>query len=104
MHPIITKGGELVNVIPADVRLETYVRGANVEAILSAAAKVDRSLKAGAMALGATVHITTVPGYLPRIVPEALMHSLQGRTPSRWSARRAGGSQRSAPAPPTWAT
>ncbi len=26
VHPIITKGGDLVNVIPADVRMETYVR------------------------------------------------------------------------------
>jgi metal-dependent amidase/aminoacylase/carboxypeptidase family protein len=56
----------LVNVIPADVRMETYVRGASVEAIVAAAKKVDRSLKAGAMALGATLHLTTVPGYLPR--------------------------------------
>ena len=72
VHPIITKGGDLVNVIPADVRLETYVRGASVEAIAAAAHKVDRALKAGAMALGATVHITTLPGYLPRIYNEAL--------------------------------
>ncbi len=72
VHPIITKGGELVNVIPADVRMETYVRGASVEAILAAARKVDRSLKAGAMALGATVHISTLPGYLPRIPSEGL--------------------------------
>lgn len=72
VHPIITKGGDLVNVIPADVRLETYVRGASVEAIAAAARKVDRALKAGAMALGATVHITTLPGYLPRIYNEAL--------------------------------
>ena len=48
VHPIITKGGELVNVIPADVRLETYVRGASTDAIVAAAAKVDRSLIAGA--------------------------------------------------------
>jgi len=67
VHPIITKGGELVNVIPADVRLETYVRGGSVDAIVAAAKKVDRSLKAGAMALGATLHLTTMPGYLPRL-------------------------------------
>ncbi|HUV93503.1 MAG TPA: amidohydrolase [Anaerolineae bacterium] len=73
VHPIITKGGEMVNVIPADVRMETYVRGATVEAIMSAAAKVDRSLKAGAMALGATVQITTLPGYLPRLVHPKLV-------------------------------
>jgi len=65
VHPIITKGGELVNVIPADVRLETYVRGASTEAIVAAATKVDRSLVAGAMALGAEVEIRTLPGYMP---------------------------------------
>jgi len=75
VHPIITKGGELVNVIPADVRLETYVRGASVDAIMAAAEKVDRSLRAGAMALGATVHIETLPGYLPRIVHHPLVET-----------------------------
>jgi len=72
VHPIITKGGELVNVVPSDVRLETYVRGASVEAIKAAAAKVDRCLKAGALALGATVHIETLPGYLPKLLHKEL--------------------------------
>ena len=73
VHPIITKGGDLVNVVPADVCLETYVRGASIEAMTAAAAKVDRCLRAGAMAMGATVEITTLPGYLPRIVPDELL-------------------------------
>lgn len=73
VHPIITKGGELVNVIPADVRMETYVRGATVPAILEAAAKVDRSLKAGALAMGAKVRIETLPGYLPKLVSDELV-------------------------------
>ncbi|MBQ1271224.1 MAG: peptidase dimerization domain-containing protein [Clostridia bacterium] len=64
VHPIITKGGDLVNVVPADVRLETYVRGNNTEAILAAAAKVDRAFKAGADALGAQCIITHLPGYM----------------------------------------
>ena len=72
VHPIITRGGDLVNVIPAEVRIETYVRGASVEAIVAAAEKVDRCLKAGALALGATVHIRTLPGYLPRRPASAL--------------------------------
>jgi len=33
VHPIITKGGEIVNNVPADVRIESYVRGKTVEAI-----------------------------------------------------------------------
>ena len=65
IHPIITKGGDLVNIVPADVRIETYVRGKTVPAILAACKKVDRSLKAGALAFGAEVDIRTLPGYLP---------------------------------------
>jgi metal-dependent amidase/aminoacylase/carboxypeptidase family protein len=65
VHPIITHGGSQVNVIPADVRLETYVRGKTVEAILDAERKVDRALRAGALALGARVEIETLPGFLP---------------------------------------
>ncbi len=65
VHPIITHGGTQVNVIPAEVRLETYVRGKSIEAILDANAKVDRALRAGALALGAKVEIETLPGYLP---------------------------------------
>jgi len=65
VHPIITRGGSQVNVIPGEVRIETYVRGRTVEAILDANTKVDRALRAGALALGATVEIETLPGYMP---------------------------------------
>jgi metal-dependent amidase/aminoacylase/carboxypeptidase family protein len=65
VHPIITHGGSQVNVIPGEVRLETYVRGRTVEAILDAQKKVDRAFKAGALALGAKVEIETLPGYMP---------------------------------------
>jgi amidohydrolase len=65
VHPIITKGGEAVSAVPADVRMETFVRGKTVEAILDANKKVDRALRAGAMAVGAKVNIQTIPGYLP---------------------------------------
>lgn len=65
VHPIITKGGEAVSAVPADVRMETFVRGRTIEAILDASRKVDRALKAGALAVGANVTIQTIPGYLP---------------------------------------
>ena len=65
VHPIITHGGSQVNVIPGEVRLETYVRGKTAEAILDANRRVDRALRAGALALGAQVEIETLPGYLP---------------------------------------
>ena len=65
VHPIITQGGVAVSSVPADVRMETYVRGKTVKAFLSASEKVDRALRAGAMAVGGSVTITTLPGYLP---------------------------------------
>lgn len=68
VHPIITRGGDLVNVIPADVRLENYIRGSNIEAILSATKKVTRSWHAGADAMGAKCIVNSLPGYLP-VVP-----------------------------------
>lgn len=65
IHPILTRGGDLVNVIPNDVRFETMVRGKTAAAIEDAGRKVDRALRAGAVALGAQVEITTLPGYMP---------------------------------------
>ena len=65
VHPILTRGGVAVNVVPADVRLETFVRGATYQAIVEAEKKVDRAIRAGAMAVGASVEIKTWPGYLP---------------------------------------
>ena len=65
VHPIITRGGEAVNIVPADVRMETFVRGRTLEAIKDANDKVDRALRAGALAVGGSVRINTMPGYLP---------------------------------------
>ena len=65
VHPILTHGGSQVNVIPGEARIETYVRGRTLEGIRDANAKVDRALRAGALALGAEVEIETLPGYLP---------------------------------------
>ncbi|MCL5026932.1 MAG: amidohydrolase [Chloroflexi bacterium] len=72
VHPIITKGGDAVNVVPSDVRMETFVRGKTIDAIVDAARKVDRALRAGAMAVGARVRIETLAGHLPQVVPPHL--------------------------------
>src|SRR5262250_1086626 len=74
VHPIITHGGSQVNVIPGEVRIETYVRGKSVEAILDANVRVDRALKAGALALGAKVEIETIPGYMPMTCDPIMAH------------------------------
>jgi amidohydrolase len=92
VHPILSRGGDLVNVIPNDARLETYVRGKTVAAIEGAAAKVDRALKAGALALGARVEIATLPGYLPLVNDERLLALFRANferdhAPDRWCER-----------------
>ena len=65
VHPILTHGGSQVNVIPAEARLEMYVRGKSADGVMDASGKVDRALRAGALALGAQVEIETLPGPMP---------------------------------------
>ncbi|NUU20549.1 MAG: amidohydrolase [Streptomycetaceae bacterium] len=62
---IITAGGDAVSAVPAEARMEMMVRARTVEAMADASGKVDRALRAGALALGAEVEIETVSGYLP---------------------------------------
>ena len=103
MHPIITHGGSQVNVIPGEVRIETYVRGKTVEAILDANKRVDRALRAGALALGAKVEIETLPGYLPLFNHMGMAQAFKANASALLGAdhvARAGiGAAR-----PTWAT
>lgn len=67
VHPIITHGGDAVNVIPAEVTMEMYVRGATFGAIRSVSEKIDRALAGAALSMGAEVHIATRPGYAPLV-------------------------------------
>ena len=71
-HPIITSGGTVVNAIPARVTLESYVRGASLEAIARANSRINRALAASAAAIGAQVRICDRPGYAPLINSPAL--------------------------------
>lgn len=71
IHPIMTKGGNLVNVVPDEAILETLVRGKSLSVIEDAAKKTDQSFKYGALALGAHYRIETMPGYLPSLPYEA---------------------------------
>lgn len=64
-HPIINAGGDLVNVIPDYVKMESYVRASNLPAMKDVNARINRALEAGAMALGAECDIHDLAGYLP---------------------------------------
>lgn len=65
VHFIITKGGDTVNSVPADVRMEAYVRGKTLKSIDVTHEKFDRAFRAGGDAVGAVTEIRTIPGYLP---------------------------------------
>ncbi|MBI4200435.1 MAG: amidohydrolase [Chloroflexi bacterium] len=65
VHGILTRGGEAVSAVPSRVTLEWRVRSGNLEALVDNSQRVDRCFKAGALAVGASVTITNIPGYLP---------------------------------------
>ncbi|MCS7207352.1 MAG: amidohydrolase [Dehalococcoidia bacterium] len=64
-HGIMTAGGVAVSSVPAEVRLEWRVRAGTHDALEDANTKAQRCFKAGALAVGATVRITSIAGYLP---------------------------------------
>lgn len=68
VHPVITKGGDSVNIVSGEVKVELYVRARTIEAIKEASKKVDKALKAGAMAVGAKGGSTDM-GDLTQIKP-----------------------------------
>lgn len=72
IHPIVSKGGDAMTAVPADARLDMMVRGRSLEALDDACLKVDRSLRAGAMAIGCEVVIETVSAYFPHTQDEHL--------------------------------
>jgi len=65
IHGIMTRGGEAVSAVPSDVRLEWRVRSSTPKVVVENSEAVDRCFRAGALAVGAKVNITTIPGYLP---------------------------------------
>lgn len=73
VHPIITSGGEAVNAIPDTVRLESYIRGKTMDAIVANNKKINRALAASAAAMGGNVHLTDIPGYWPRVYDKNLL-------------------------------
>jgi len=82
VHPILTKGGDLVNVVPADVRMETYVRANNTEAMRAANAAVTRAIQGSAYAVGAEVDVKDFKGYVPLNQNAALAEVFEGNASS----------------------
>ena len=85
-HPIINAGGDLVNVIPDYVKMESYVRASNIDAMARYNKAVDRALKAGGDAIGAKCDIANLPGYLPLRPDEAMREVLRGNATELFGA------------------
>jgi amidohydrolase len=65
VHGIITRGGAAVNAVPDEVVYEGRVRASTVETVDASSERVVRCYRAGALAVGAQVEVTTIAGYLP---------------------------------------
>ena len=65
-HPIITDGGAVVNAIPDRVVVESYIRGATMDAIAKTNEKINRAFAAAAAAFGCRVILDDQNGYAPR--------------------------------------
>ena len=66
MHPILTKGGNVVNSIPDEVICENMIRGADYRVIAQVSEKVNRAFAASAAALGCKVRFDDLCGSAPR--------------------------------------
>ncbi|MCI9570212.1 MAG: amidohydrolase [Lachnospiraceae bacterium] len=64
-HPILTEAGTAVNAIPETVKMETYVRGASYDSILTYNKKVNQALAGAAASINCNVELDDHPGYFP---------------------------------------
>lgn len=68
VHGFIAKGGDAMNIVSDNVEVKYNLRAKRTEDLMDMSYRVDRSLRAGAIAVGAGMESRTEPGYLP-IVP-----------------------------------
>ena len=76
-HPIMMGVNCAVNIIPDEMKIESYVRGASLEAIKRENIKVNRALTGAALAMGAGVELCDRPGYSPEVHDPQFMKLVQ---------------------------
>jgi len=72
-HPILMGANCAVNIIPDEMKIESYVRGKSLEAIKRENIKMNRALTGAALAMGAGVELSDRPGYAPEYHDPAFM-------------------------------
>ena len=76
-HPIMMGVNCAVNIIPDEMKIESYVRGSSLEAIKRENIKVNRALTGAALAMGAGVELCDRPGYSPEVHDPQFMQLVQ---------------------------
>jgi amidohydrolase len=66
IHGIVTQGGDVVNIIPDQCKMEFLVRASNITTLKKLHTEFDRAMEGAAMAVGAGIEIVTIPGYMPQ--------------------------------------
>ena len=72
-HPIMMGVNCAVNIIPDEMKIESYVRGRTLEAMKRENKKFNRALAGAALAMGAGVELCDRPGYSPENHDKAFM-------------------------------
>lgn len=72
IHGIVTSGGDVVNIIPDEVKMEYLVRGSSLDFIKRISQEFDRAMCGVASAMGGGVEVQTIPGYMPQWDDEGL--------------------------------
>lgn len=65
VNSILTEAGTAVNAVPGTSVLDSQLRANNVKTLDNINKKISRAIAASAAAIGAKVHISDVPGYMP---------------------------------------
>ncbi|MBO5778499.1 MAG: hypothetical protein J6R82_02915, partial [Clostridia bacterium] len=77
MHPIISKGGNVVNAIPDEVVIENMIRSADYGIINTISHKINRAFAGCAAAMGCQVRFEDVAGSAPRNNDENLRQAFK---------------------------
>ncbi len=68
VHYIVTNGGETVSVVPGYASLEMHIRSNDLGCLSDINCRIDKCLRAAALAIGCDLRITDMPGYFPGVV------------------------------------
>ena len=76
-HPIMMGVNCAVNIIPDEMKIESYVRARTLDAMMAANRRINRALTGAALAIGAGVELCDRPGYSPEVHDKTFMQLVE---------------------------